>query len=995
MQSKIEKQNFERVLPRVAQIILALLGLWLGIELLCRLVGEVLWFDEVKYLPVFWIRLVTQLGLWTIAIFSIWFLLFNLNIAEQNSHSLPTAPPKKPERIYFNSKVEVNLTSWELRLRWLLPLVILLASLIVLLSFHYGKIAFISWQPNFDLTKISSIIPPRFDPQSIWQNWRAPEQWQWILLPIISLIIIIKPRIVLKAIAILISIAFGIALSGQWLKILQYFHVVSFNRQDPLFERDISFYIFSLPVWELLEFWLLGLFLYSLIAVTLIYLLSGNSLSEGKFIGFNREQKQHLYALGSAVMLGISFSYWLRRYELLYSKHGVVYGASYTDVTAQLPIYTLLSLGALAIGILLLWRRIFPPKVQRQKNQGKRNLFYYLLIGSLSIFASLFVFSFLFPEVIQRLIVQPNEVARESRYIQNNIQLTREAFQLDKIEVETFNPVGGLTAEALRKNDDTIRNIRLWDTRPLLQTNRQLQQIRPYYRFPNADIDRYNILTALPKKLEKRQVIIAARELDYEAVPEEAKTWVNKHLVYTHGFGFTVSPVNTVAAGGLPAYFVRDIGVTENSGTLQTSSPLIRYTIPTNNPRIYYGELTNTYVMTNTKTRELDFPSGDENAYNVYDGFGGIKIGDWGRRLVFAKYLNDWQMLLTGNFTDQSKLLFRRNIEERVRAIAPFLKYDRYPYLVTTTDPEEPLTKNKQRNHLYWIIDAYTISDRYPYSDPGENEFNYIRNSVKVVIDAYSGDVNFYVAFPQDPIIQSISAIFPTMFKPLSAMPGVLRTHIRYPIDIYSVQSERLLAYHMTDARVFYNREDLWKIPTEIYGGQSQSIEPYYLIMKLPTAKEEEFILLMPFTPIGRTNLIGWLAGRSDGERYGNLLLYQFPKQQLVFGPEQIEALINQDPVISQQISLWNRQGSRAIQGNLLVIPIERSLLYVEPVYLEAEQNSVPTLARVIVVYENRIVMAETLELALNAIFQPVKSTPAPIIRPLEDLETETLTPLR
>lgn len=995
MQSKIEKRESERVLPRVAQIILALLGLWLGIELLCRLVVEVLWFDEVKYLPVFWIRLGTQLGLWTIAIFSGWFLLFNLNIAEQNSHNLPPALTRKAEINYFNLKVnpKADSTNKELKLHWLLPLVILLSLLVGLLSFHYGKIALSSWQPNFDLTRISSVIPARFDPQSIWQNWWVSQQWQWLLLPIISLIIIIKPKVVLKAIAILISLSFGIALSGQWVRILQYFHVISFNRQDPLFGRDISFYIFNLPVWELLEFWLIGLFLYALMSVSLIYVLSGNSLSEGKFIGFSRSQKQHLYGLGSAIMLGVSFSYWLRRYELLYSKYGVVYGAGYTDVTARLPIYNLLSLVALAIGILLLWRRIFPPKIQRKKSEGKRNLFFYILIGSLSIFVSLFVFSFFFPEVIQRLIVQPNEVARESRYIKNNIQLTREAFQLDTIDVESFNPEGDLTAESLRRNDDTIRNIRLWDTRPLLQTNRQLQQFRPYYRFPNADIDRYNILSALPKKLEKRQVIIAARELDYEAVPEAAKTWVNKHLVYTHGYGFTVSPVNTVASGGLPAYFVRDIGDTTNDGSLQTSSPLIRYTIPTNNPRIYYGELTNTYVMTNTKTRELDFPSGDENAYNIYDGFGGIKIGDWGRRLVFAKYLNDWQMLLTGNFTDQSKLLFRRNIEQRVRAIAPFLKYDSYPYLVTTTDPEEPLTNDNQRNHLYWIIDAYTISDRYPYSDPGENEFNYIRNSVKVVIDAYSGDVKFYVAFPQDPIIQSISAIFPTMFKPLSAMPGVLRSHIRYPIDIYSVQSERLLAYHMTDARVFYNREDLWNIPTEIYGGQPQSVEPYYLIMKLPTAKEEEFILLMPFTPIGRTNLIGWLAGRSDGERYGNLLLYQFPKQQLVFGPEQIEALINQDPVISQQISLWNRQGSKAIQGNLLVIPIEKSLLYVEPLYLEADQNSVPTLARVIVVYENRIVMAETLELALKAIFQPVQSTPAPIIRPLEGAEAETLAP--
>jgi hypothetical protein len=351
--------------------------------------------------------------------------------------------------------------------------------------------------------------------------------------------------------------------------------------------------------------------------------------------------------------------------------------------------------------------------------------------------------------------------------------------------------------------------------------------------------------------------------------------------------------------------------------------------------------------------------------------------------LAFAEYLKDWQMLFTRNFTPQTRVLFRRNINQRIRAIAPFLRYDSEPYLVVAkaSDADEAGTQN----YLYWIVDAYTTSAHYPYSDPGKNEFNYIRNSVKVVIDAYHGDVDFYVADPQDPIIQTWSAIFPKLFKPLDAMPATLRSHIRYPQDFFGVQSERLLTYHMTDSQVFYNREDQWQIPQEIYGAQPQAVAPYYLIMKLPTAQSEEFILLLPFTPSQRTNLIAWLAARSDGEEYGKLLLYQFPKQELVYGQEQIEALINQDPVISQQISLWNRQGSRAFQGNLLVIPIERSLLYVEPLYLEAEQNSLPTLVRVIVVYENRIVMAETLEQALQAIFQAEqKETPA-IVRPVEE----------
>lgn len=347
---------------------------------------------------------------------------------------------------------------------------------------------------------------------------------------------------------------------------------------------------------------------------------------------------------------------------------------------------------------------------------------------------------------------------------------------------------------------------------------------------------------------------------------------------------------------------------------------------------------------------------------------------------VFAEYLKDWQMLFTQNFTPQTKLLFRRNINERVRAIAPFLRYDRDPYLVVAN-----LEQVGIQNSLYWIVDAYTTSDHYPYSDPGNNKFNYIRNSVKVVVDAYNGSVDFYISDPEDPIIKALAAVFPTLLKPLAAMPAALKTHLRYPQDFVSIQSERLLTYHMTDPQVFYNREDQWQVPTEIYGSKPQPVEPYYLIVKLPTAKSEEFILLLPFTPRQRTNLIAWLAARSDGEEYGKLLLYEFPKQELVYGTEQIEALINQDPVISQQISLWNRQGSRALQGNLLVIPIEQSLLYVEPIYLKAEQNSLPTLVRVIAVYENRIVMAETLQQALQLIFQPEKPTTPAIVRPVEE----------
>jgi hypothetical protein len=622
------------------------------------------------------------------------------------------------------------------------------------------------------------------------------------------------------------------------------------------------------------------------------------------------------------------------------------------------------------------------------------------------------------PVVVQRLVVQPNELERERPYINNSIALTRAAFDLEDINSEPFDPSGELTIPDLQDNYLTLDNIRLWDTRPLLESNRQLQQIRLYYEFKDADVDRYSILTP-DRSSERRQVLVSARELNYERVPDIAKTWVNEHLVYTHGYGFTMSPVNTASPGGLPAYFVRGIDHIP-------SSPEVRDSIPIADPRIYFGELTDTYLMVNTKVPELDYPSSNENIYTTYLGRAGIPIGDFAKRLLFARHLLDWRMLFTEDFLPNTRLLYRRNITDRVQAIAPFLRFDTDPYLVITdagdvskswgTGPSHgnPLEVNpnfevfQERNpdispdnfnvqtdesYLYWIIDAYTISGQFPYSDPSGNEFNYIRNSVKVVVDAYSGAIAFYVVDPDDPIIQTWDRILPNMFLPLEEMPDALRVHIRYPQDLFQVQADTLMTYHMTAPQVFYNREDQWRTPNEIYANEAQPVEPYYLIMKLPQEETEEFILLRLFTPAQRNNLIAWLAARSDGERYGLRLLYRFPKQELVFGPEQIEARINQDPEISQRISLWNTQGSRAQQGNLLVIPIERSLIYVEPLYLVAEQNQLPALTRVILVYRNRIAMAENLADAISAIFLEDPETAPPILRELEESPSEAPVP--
>ncbi|NJR49880.1 MAG: UPF0182 family protein [Leptolyngbyaceae cyanobacterium CSU_1_3] len=982
------------------------LGGWILLDVAARLGAELFWFQEVGYLPVFLLRLTIQGLLWlVVTATTIAYFRWNLKTAHRlkyspllmdvaeksNSFSKLTRYATQPNT--RNGSIPDALSILALRFRTLLPLTFGLSLFVGLMLIYYGQIAISYWQMGAASTPTSISI---FNAVAVWQVGQQLSAQVWYLgLAIAAAIaLLIYPQILLNAIALILSLLFGFIISQHWANVLQYVHPTAFNTTEPLFNQDIGFYIFTLPVGELLALWLIGLSLYGFISVCLTYLRSGNSLSEGWFPGFSPLQQRHLFGVSGFLMAAIAFGYWLSRYELLYSARGVTYGASYTDVNAQLPTYSVLGLTAITIAAYLLWRWVFwRPRSKRRRWVGVGLVIY-------AVFAAL---GLVVPEAVQYLIVQPNELVRERPYIERTIALTRQAFALTAIDAQTFNPQGQLREADLQANPLTIRNIRLWDQRPLLDTNRQLQQIRLYYRFLDADIDRYTLQTEvapqrptasgnrpnrqpIQPQTEQRQVLIAPRELDSTAVPQEAQTWINRHLIYTHGYGFTLSPVNTVGAGGLPEYFVKDIGDAEG-GALVTSSEAIRASIPIGQPRIYYGEIANTYVMTGTRQRELDYPSGSDNSYNVYDGRGGISLSSWWQRGLFATYLKDWRILITREFTPQTKVLFRRNINQRIRAIAPFLKYDQDPYLVAadTTSNTPGQQPSPSPNYLYWVVDAYTTSNRYPYSEPTNDDVNYIRNSVKVAIDAYNGSVSFYVADASDPIIQTWSKIFPSLFKPLSAMPKALRQHIRYPVDFFNMQSERLMTYHMTDPQVFYNREDQWQIPNEIYGGEARPVEPYYLITSLPAVPFEEFILLLPYTPRQRTNLVAWLAARADGENYGRLLLYTFPKERLVYGPEQIEARINQDPVISQQISLWNRQGSRAIQGNLLIIPIEQSLLYVEPIYLEAAQNSLPTLVRVVVAYENRIVMAKTLEQALQAIFKP-EVTPAPaIIRPIEE----------
>lgn len=964
------------------------IGAFVVLDVATFLVAEGFWFEAVGYLPLFRLRWLTQgaIGLMVCGI-SAAFLLINLHVAQRHSWQ---------RELHQADKGLAGSLVGKMGAGWLFFWTLSLSLGMVWLLVYHGQVMVQHWHPVF--VPNTAAVPDRLRWAALGQVGQLFRAYPWGLGVVFGglLGLLIYPQPVIRAIALLLSVGFGWVLSEHWTEILLFLHPTGFEQVDPVFQQNLGTYIFALPVWELLGFWLTGLAALGLISVSLLYLLAGNSLSQGQFPGFSVPQRRHLLGLAAGMMGAIAAGYWLDRYRLLYSLTGVDYGASYTDLTVILPVNTLLSLSSLAIALVLLqqaWAGRFAddprslvrsaaylrPTAAIRTAPFPRVLLLLLIAYLLLVVGG----GWLLPAVVQRAIVQPNELQLETPYLKRSIAATRQAFDLQDIDEETFDPQNDLTLETLQANELTVKNIRLWDIRPLLETNRQLQRIRPYYEFPNADIDRYTLQTNTGG-LEQQQVLIAARELDYGSVPAEAQTWVNQHLIYTHGYGFTLSPVNTAGESGLPNYLISGI---EHS----VSEPRIRDSIPIGKPRIYYGELTNTYVMTQTRARELDYPSGSDNVYNTYDGEGGVAIGTLWQRLLFAKHLRDWRMLLAQDFTPDTHLLYRRNILKRVQAIAPFLHYDQDPYLVVANATPDSTADPAEGHYLYWILDAYTTSDRYPYSDPLNQPFNYIRNSVKIVIDAYHGRVEFYIADERDPIINSWNQIVPGMFKPLSAMPASLQVHIRYPQDLYRVQSDHLMVYHMTDPQVFYNREDQWRAPNEVYADESRLVEPYYLIMRLPNEEREEFILLRPYTPNQRTNLVAWLAARSDrtyqpaarGNRSGKMLLYRFPKQDLVYGPEQLEARINQDPVISQQISLWNRTGSRAIQGNLLVIPIEQSLLYVEPLYLEATLNRLPTLARVIVAYRDRITMGVTLDEALRALFQPAQA-PDPIVRPLE-----------
>ena len=603
---------------------------------------------------------------------------------------------------------------------------------------------------------------------------------------------------------------------------------------------------------------------------------------------------------------------------------GAAYGASYIDANIMQPVQQVLIVLAIVAAIGLVSGAVL-------------NL-QWLPVGGIGLWLLVLVVGgWAYPGLAHRFEVQPNELERERPYIENNIEFTREAYGLNRI-VEMEHPgEPAVTQEELVGNPLTVRNFRLWDPEPLLITYNQVQSIRLYYDILDADVDRYYV------DGEYRQVMVGARELSPEKLPGSAQTWVNRRLQFTHGYGVVMSPVNEVSPEGLPSFFLKDVPPT---GIMDIERP-----------EIYYGEKTFDYVIVNARIAEIDYPRGEDNARSFYQSRTGVGVGSYLRKLLYAWYLRDVNILLSDELTPESQILYRRQVRERVATVAPFLVIDQDPYIVVAD------------GQLYWIVDAYTFTDRYPYSQPLAGAFNYIRNSVKATVNAYDGSVRLYAVEEDEPILQAYSQAFPDLFHPLSEMPPSLLQHIRYPAFLFQVQVELYSLYHMQKPDIFYNREDAFSRPRELYGGGQVPVRPYYVIMRLPDFPREEFILIMPYTPIQKDNMVAWLAARSDPEGYGSLFAFKYPKDKLIFGPMQIEARADQDTTISQQFTLWGQGGSRVIRGNLLVVPIGQSNLYVEPIYLQSEQGQLPELKRVIIANGSNIVMTESVLQGLQQLF--------------------------
>ena len=808
--------------------------------------------------------------------------------------------------------------------------------------------------------------------------------------------------LIIAGLVFFIGLMIAIKASSSWDVLLRYLHSKPFGINDPILKKEVSFYVFTLPFYLFLKEQLLACIILAGIFSALWYFKTGAIQLTGTMEFNQLEQrptpvpkfkmaviaKRHLIFLAGLLVLVIAWGYYLKIYGLMYSTNGAAFGPCYTDVHIRMPVYIVITLASLIFSLFL-----FTNAFRFRSNR-------IITLAGIIWVALIFLLSSLVPMAVQKFVVKPNELTKESRYIANNIKFTTKAYSLDKVQEVNFPALEHLTMKDIQADNGTIQNIRIWDKRPLLQTYRQLQAIRLYYNFMDVDVDRYEINGAY------RQINLSARELVADQLPPQANTWVNRHLIYTHGYGLTASLVSEVTSEGLPRLIIKDL------------PPSIDVDLPINRPEIYYGEATQGYVLVKTKAKEFDYPKGDKNVYTSYQGKGGVPVGSFVRRLLFSVEFLDPQILFTSYISDNSRIMYNRQIDQRVRAIAPFLAYDSDPYLVISG------------GKLYWIVDAYTASNMYPYSTRSRFRsgmwVNYLRNSVKVVIDAYNGDVNFYIIDEKDPILRTYAEIFPRLFKKFGQMPAGIKKHIRYPKDLFKVQIQIYKSYHMKDVQVFYNQEDLWEVPSEIYGNSPIKMEPYHVILRLPNEKKDEFVLMIPFTPSKKDNMIAWMAARCDEPDYGRLIVYKLPKEKLVFGPMQIEARVDQQTKISRELTLWGQRGSTVIRGNLLAIPIRKTFVYVEPVYLVANQEqkaapqpaspqrrprlvqrrgarnypspagpsataALPELKRIIVAFGNRLTMQKDLQTSLSVLLGKAAFMPSPGATPEQVLRTGNL----
>ena len=777
----------------------------------------------------------------------------------------------------------------------------------------------------FALLFVNARIARGMAPQAVLTSLGdMPQQWEEAILQIRSRIGPFLDRIILWG-SILVAVLVGIGMSANWETFRIALAAVPFGAKDPQFGMDIGFFVFTLPALRIVADWLTGFLILTTIVTAVIHLVDGAIRPWERLRGFAPHVKAHLSVLLGLIVLSKAFDYVLSIYELNFSRRGQVTGASYADVHAQLPAYWILVAVAVACGIALIVNIRF---------QGWR-----LPIAALGIWivAGILVGT-VYPAIVQQFVVKPNEARLEQPYIERNIKYTRLAFGLSDVKAVAFPARENLTAKDIVEERTTLSNVRLWNPAIVQQAYSQLQSLRPYYDFRDVDVDRYTL------NGQRRQVLISARELNTDKLADQAKTWVNEHLQYTHGFGVVMSPVNEADPRGMPNFIVRDIPP-------RTAVPELKVT----QPRLYFGEDTTNYIIVDTGIREFDYPRADQNAYTVYSGKGGVKVGSLGRRVAWALRLGTAQILFSNYVKPASRVLIARDLTTRISRLAPWLVVDSDPY---------PAIIN---GRIVWFMDGYTASDHYPYSQQLSSGTNYVRNSVKITVDAYDGTTTFYAFDPSDPVLKAWSQVFPGLLTDAEKIPREISQHFRYPEGLFRTQAEVYRTYHMTDPRVFYNKEDSWDIPTDTTG--QGEMAPFYVLMALPGQNSEDFQMIMPFTPRGKTNMIGWMSAKSDPADYGSRTVYRFPKERLVLGPQQVSAQINQDPTISPQLSLWNQRGSQAVFGDMLVIPIKDSIVYVQALYLQAEQTAIPELTRVIVVYADKVEMENTLEAALLKVF--------------------------